>query len=235
MKPKLFQYAACPFCNKVRSALEYKGVEFETIEVHPLNKKEISFSTDYRAVPIYIDSQGKQVNDSTPIMRRIDEEFPGPRIFKKDPEASKRDEVWLSWSEKLVKGLPTAIYNNVFNALSAFNYITKIGKFSWFQKLTIKYMGAFVMTLVAKNIRKREQIDDPKVFLRRMAEEWANGLSGKPYMGGDEPSASDIAVFGITRPVSGLEAGKLLESNATFSAWVGRMKACISSSVVAST
>jgi len=140
MKPKLFQYAACPFCHKVRSALEYKGVEFETIEVHPLNKKEISFSKDYRAVPIYIDSQGKQVNDSTPIMRRIDEEFPMPRIFTKDPEAAKRDEGWLSWSEKLVKGLPAAIYNNVFNALSAFNYITKIGKFSWFQKLTIKYM-----------------------------------------------------------------------------------------------
>ena len=121
------------------------------------------------------------------------------------------------------------------NALSAFNYITKIGKFSWFQKLTIKYMGAFVMTLVAKKIQKREQIDDPKAFLKRMAEEWANGLSGKPYMGGEAPSASDISVFGITRPVSELEAGKILESNATFRAWVGRMKALISSRVALST
>jgi len=235
MKPKLFQYAACPFCQKVRSALEYKGVDFETIEVHPLNKKEISFSTDYRAVPIYIDSLGKQVNDSTVIMRRIDEEFPEPGIFKKDPEAAKRDEDWLAWSEKLVKGLPTAIYNNLFNALSAFNYITKIGKYSWIQKLTIKYMGAFVMTLVAKKIRKREQIDDPKAFLKGMAEEWANGLSGKPYMGGEAPSASDIAVFGITRPVSELEAGKLLESNATFGAWVARMKVSLSGRVAVST
>jgi len=234
MKPKLYQYAVCPFCHKVSSALQYKGVAFEAIEVHPLNKKEISFSTDYRAVPIYIDSSGKQVNDSTPIMRWIDEEFPGPRIFKQDPTAAKRDEVWLAWSEKLVKGLPTGIYNNLFNSLSAFNYITKIGKFSWSQKLTIKYMGAFVMTLVAKKIRKREEIDDPNAFLKRMAEEWANGLSGKPYMGGEEPSASDIAVFGITRSVAELKAGKLLESNAAFGAWVGRMKASLSSKAVLS-
>ncbi len=224
MKPKLFQYAACPFCNKVRSILEYKGVDFETIEVHPLNKKEISFSTDYQAVPIYIDSTGTQINDSTPIMRRIDEEFPTPKVFKVDSKEVEKDELWLAWSNKLVKGLPTAIYNSISNSLSAFNYITKIGKFSWFEKRMIKYTGAFVMTLVAKKIRKREQIDQPEEFVKQMAQEWVNGLAGKPFMGGEQPSASDLATFGVIRPVSGLRAGKLLESNLEFSAWMKRMQ-----------
>src|SRR3990167_827454 len=113
MKPKLYQYAACPFCNKVRSILQYKGVDFETIEVHPLNKKEIAFSTDYRAVPIYVDSKGVQVNDSTPIMRHIDNEFPKPKVFSTDPAAEKDETAWLAWSERFVKGLPTAIYDTV--------------------------------------------------------------------------------------------------------------------------
>lgn len=166
MKPKLYQYAACPFCNKVRSILEYKGVDFETIEVHPLNKKEIAFSADYRAVPIYIDSTGAQVNDSTPIMRHIDKEFPAPAVFSRqsdsdfDPGAESEEAKWLAWSDRFVKGLPAAIYDTLPNSLKSFDYITKVGKFSRLEKLTIKFSGAFIMTLVAKKIRKRENMSE---------------------------------------------------------------------------
>lgn len=217
MKPKLYQYAACPFCNKVRSILEYKGIDFETVEVHPLNKKEIAFSSDYKAVPIYIDSKGAQVNDSTPIMRHIDAEFPDRKVFKGDEDA------WLDWSQKYVKGLPTAIYDTVPNALKSFDYITRVGKFSWFQKISIKYSGALIMTLVAKKIKKREGIEDPKGFLQVKAAEWAEGLKSRPFMGGDTPNGADLAVYGITRSVSGLEAEKVLQGNIAFAQWQKRM------------
>jgi len=224
MKPKLYQYAACPFCSKVRSMLQYKGVDFETIEVHPLNKKEIAFSPDYRAVPIYIDSTGVQINDSTPIMRRIDEEFPEPRVFSQVPADRTEEDKWLAWSETFVKGLPAAIYDTFPNALRSFNYITRVGKFSWFEKLTIKFSGAFIMTLVAKKIRKREQIESPAAFLKQKAAEWAGALNQKPFMGGAQPNGADLSVFGITRAVDGLPAGAALEENPDFSAWFTRMK-----------
>lgn len=222
MKPKLYQYAACPFCNKVRTILEYKRIDFETIEVHPLNKKEIAFSTDYRAVPIYIDSQGVQVNDSTPIMRHIDQEFPGTKVFRGDEES------WLEWSQKFVKGLPTAIYDTVPNALQSFNYITKVGKFGWFQKIMIKYSGALVMTLVAKKIKTREGITDPKEFLVAKSQEWVQGLAGRPFMGGDTPNGADLAVYGISRSVQGLQAGIILNENKTFSDWYLRVQSKLS-------
>jgi microsomal prostaglandin-E synthase 2 len=224
MKPKLYQYAACPFCNKVRTILEYKGVDFETVEVHPLKKKEIAFSKDYRAVPIYVDSRGEQVNDSTPIMRHIDTEFPNTPVFEREPQKQDEEARWLEWSEKYVKGLPTAIYDTLPNALGSFNYITKVGKFNFFEKITIKYTGAFVMTLVAKKIRTREGITDPGAFLREKASEWAKGLRGRSFMGGERPNAADVAVFGITRSVLGLRAGKVLEENDVFSSWISRMK-----------
>ena len=223
MKPKLYQYAACPFCNKVRTILQYKGIDFETIEVHPLKKKEISFSPDYRAVPIYIDSRGVQVNDSTPIMRHIDQEFPEKKVFSKDAEETQ----WLAWSEKFVKGLPTAIYDTLSNSLQSFNYITKVGKFGWFEKISIKLTGAFVMTLVAKKIRKREQIDNPQLFLREKAREWADGLQGKPFMGGDKPNGADLAVYGITKSVAGLQAGQILDENLIFAGWRKRVESLL--------
>lgn len=224
MKPKLYQFEGCPFCSKVRSILRYKGVDYETVEVHPLNMKEIAFSKDYDAVPIYIDSKGNQVNDSTPIMRWIDEEFPERKVFETSPAEIARENQWLDWSEKFVAGLPTVIYSTFPEALRSFDYITKVGKFGWFEKRMIKYSGAFAMTLVAKKIRKREGIEQPDTFLKQKVGEWSEGLKGQPFMGGSAPNGSDLAVFGICRVVAGLRAGKLFEENQEFDAWMKRMQ-----------
>ena len=224
MKPKLYQYTACPFCSKVRTILQYKGVDYDAVEVHPLKKTEIAFSADYRAVPIYIDSQGKQVNDSTPIMRWIDNEFPERKVFRADSPEAAEEEKWLAWSDRFVKGLPTVIYDSFSNALKSFNYITKAGKFSWFEKRVIKYSGAVVMTLVAKKIKKREQIDDPDLFLKEKLKEWIEGLADRPLMGGQTPNGADLAVFGIVQSVAGLRAGKILQENQEFNAWMNRTK-----------
>ncbi len=228
MKPKLYQYAACPFCNKVRAILRYKGVDFETIEVHPLNKKEIEFSKEYRAVPIYIDSNGVQVNDSTPIMRHIDRELPSPRVFEREGTLESKEELhWLKWSERFVKGLPTAIYDTFPNALESFNYITRVGKFSWVQKMTIKFSGAFIMTLVAKKIKKREHIGDPVIFLKTNAEDLVSGLQDKPFLGGHRPNGADLAIYGITCAVADLSAGRILDENPSFKSWRLRMEALL--------
>ena len=56
----LYQYATCPFCCKVKTFLEYYGIEYEIVEVNPLFRKEIKFS-DYRKVPI-LKSQNNQVS-----------------------------------------------------------------------------------------------------------------------------------------------------------------------------
>lgn len=226
MQPKLYEYSVCPFCCKVKAMLAFKKVEFESIEVHPLNKKEIAFSEDYRKVPIYIDSSGKQVNDSTVIMQHIDREFPGTRFFTESEEEKK----WLAWSETLVQGLPTVIYNNFGNSLKGFSYITRVGRFSWWQRTVIKYSGAFVMTLVAKKIAKRLSIEDPAAFLTAKGKEWTDGLAGKSFISGSQPCGADIAVFGIIRSVWDLNAGEILKSNTLFEKWYQRMESASLSS-----
>lgn len=221
MKPRLYQYAACPFCSKVATLLRYKGVEYDVVEVHPLNKKELAFSPDYRAVPIYIDGSGKQVNDSTPIMKHIDKEFPERPVFGADPA---REEKWLQWSEDYVQGLPTVIYGTLADSMKAFAYVTRVGKFGWWDKLAIRGSGALIMTLVAGRIRKRRGIADPKAFLCAKVREWARGLGGRAFMGGERPDASDIAVFGITRVVADLEsAAEIFRESPEFSRWLERM------------
>lgn len=51
MKLTLYQYKTCPFCSKVRAFLDYHGFPYEIVEVNPVMRKEIKWST-YRKVPI---------------------------------------------------------------------------------------------------------------------------------------------------------------------------------------
>ena len=49
----LYQYQACPFCCKTRAFLDYYDVSYQTVEVNPLFRREMKFST-YRKVPFVI-------------------------------------------------------------------------------------------------------------------------------------------------------------------------------------
>lgn len=47
----LYQYKTCPFCSKTRAFLDYHGLPYEIVEVNPVMRQEIKWST-YRKVPI---------------------------------------------------------------------------------------------------------------------------------------------------------------------------------------
>jgi glutaredoxin len=40
---KLYQYAICPFCGKVKALLAFAGIDHEVVEVNPLTKAEIKW------------------------------------------------------------------------------------------------------------------------------------------------------------------------------------------------
>ncbi len=57
MPIKLYQFESCPYCTKVRAALEAKGIEYEKIEV-PLDReerKELLQVSGQIMVPVLVD------------------------------------------------------------------------------------------------------------------------------------------------------------------------------------
>ncbi|CAL8247902.1 unnamed protein product [Merluccius merluccius] len=69
-KLTLYQYKTCPFCSKVRAFLDYQGLPYEVVEVNPVMRKEIKWST-YRKVPILMVDGDVQLNDSSVIISSL--------------------------------------------------------------------------------------------------------------------------------------------------------------------
>lgn len=222
--PQLYQYNVCPFCWKVKALLNYKKLPYQSIEVHPLNKKEIKFSAEYKKVPIFIDGSGKQINDSTPIMKYIDAAYPDRPVFETTGPEKEVEEKWLNWADAiLVRALPPLIYRNISDSLVAFDYITHVEKFNWLQQRSIKYSGAVVMTLVAKKSAKSQGITDPQLHLKKCLQDWAQALGKKDFLGGNKPNGADLAVFGILKSVQELPAFRFIEEQPTVSRWYQRI------------
>ncbi|XP_029775867.1 prostaglandin E synthase 2 [Suricata suricatta] len=69
----LYQYKTCPFCSKVRAFLDFHALPYKVVEVNPVRRAEIKFSS-YRKVPILLAQEGEslqQLNDSSVIISAL--------------------------------------------------------------------------------------------------------------------------------------------------------------------
>lgn len=215
----LYQYEACPFCNKVKAFLDYYNIPYKVVEVNPINKKEIKWS-DYKKVPI-LKIDGEQMVDSSDIVDKLFQRIhPDNSVTDSDEERQ-----WRGWVDNhLVHVLSPNIYRSVSEALESFDYITTHGNFSFTERLVAKYAGATAMYFVSKKLKKRHNITDERAALYGAAETWVDALKGRQYLGGLKPNLADLAVFGVLRPIRYLKSGKDMVEHTRIGEWYSRME-----------
>ncbi|KAK9277829.1 hypothetical protein L1049_027385 [Liquidambar formosana] len=224
----LYQYEACPFCNKVKAFLDYYDIPYKVVEVNPLSKKEIKWS-DYKKVPILM-VDGEPLVESSDIIDEL-----GYKILpKKHVDSAPDDDEeknWRRWVDNhLVHILSPNIYRNISEALESFDYITSNGNFSFIEKTSVKYAGAASMYFVSKNLKKRYNITDERAALYEAAETWVAALNGREFLGGSKPNLADLAVFGVLRPIRYLRSGRDMVEHTHIGEWYTRMENAVGDS-----
>ncbi|KAJ6672691.1 MICROSOMAL PROSTAGLANDIN E SYNTHASE-2 [Salix viminalis] len=221
----LYQYEACPFCNKVKAYLDYYDIPYKVVEVNPISKKEIKWS-DYKKVPILM-VDGEQLVDSSAIIDKLGNKIHGKEIVESASDKDDDDEEikWRRWVDShLVHVLSPNIYRNTSEALESFDYITSNGNFSFAEKITVKYAGAAAMYFVSKKLKKKYNITDERAALYEAAETWVDALNGREFLGGSKPNLADIAVFGVLRPIRYLRSGRDMVEQTRIGDWYTRME-----------
>ncbi|EOA13729.1 hypothetical protein CARUB_v10026807mg [Capsella rubella] len=215
----LYQYEACPFCNKVKAFLDFNKIPYKIVEVNPISKKEIKWS-EYKKVPI-LTVDGEQMVDSSAIIDSLFQKM-HPEISKSEDDEETK---WRKWVDNhLVHLLSPNIYRNTSEALESFDYITTHGNFSFTERLVAKYAGATAMYFVSKKLKKKYNITDERAALYDAAETWVDALKERPYLGGSKPNLADLAVFGVLRPIRYLRSGKDMVDNTRIGEWYSRME-----------
>jgi len=242
----LYQYESCPFCRKVRAALDYCDVPYSIKEVHPLTKKETrDFAPDYKKVPVLTVAAGEeemQLRDSHVIVNALlsskglvrsatvaPRETPGTAAMWAAgavAEAEDLDARWVLWADKvLVQLVVLNIYRSIDEAKETFSYLLTHPDFTAFEKYSTYWSGVVVMRAIAARRTTKYAVEDPRqAFLDAVDMVAAAVEAGKaPFIGGEAPSAADLNVFGILRSIESFTTEKFMFERSRIGPWYTRM------------
>jgi glutathione S-transferase len=78
---RLYQFVTSPFCAKVRKILDYKGIDYELVEVDYVDRRNLLAASGQMMVPALTLASGETIIDSDRIAERLEELYPEPTIF----------------------------------------------------------------------------------------------------------------------------------------------------------
>nr|XP_033714589.1 prostaglandin E synthase 2 isoform X4 [Tursiops truncatus] len=165
----LYQYKTCPFCSKVRAFLDFHALPYQVVEVNPVRRAEIKFSS-YRKVPILLAQEGdslQQLNDSSVIISAL--------------------------KTYLVSGQPLEDIITYYPPMKAVNdqgkEVTEFCNKYWLmldEKEAQRMYGG-------KEARTHRLQDDVREDLYEAANKWVAAVGkDRPFMGGQRPNLADL-------------------------------------------
>ncbi len=217
--PTMYCFETCPFCFKVKALLGSRGVEYSKVEVDPTFKTQLKWS-EWGKVPVFVDVDGTQVNDSNHILHYIDSN--GAESFPRMGEDSEQDR-WMDFSNRVLgKSIVAVIYTSYRTSVQALDYVTKVDNFSFGSRLINKWFGGLIMRMVGRSRAKMFDLP-PRENLQHQLDLMSEGIRGD-FFGENEPNGADFANFGILRSMQGLNGFDIVEGHQVVSGWYTRMQ-----------
>ena len=101
---RLIQFRFSHNCVKVRRALDFKRLAYDTREISPLNREEAIAASGQDKVPILVDGE-RSIWDSTAILRHLEQSYPERPLLPDDP--ARQADCWLieDWADQALMDL----------------------------------------------------------------------------------------------------------------------------------
>jgi len=226
-KPELFILHTCPFSWKLRSLLQHIGLDYEEVQVNPLKiKKQLAFSDGWNKVPVWRDTDGTVLVDSTPMMKELDAKYNSGKLMESGDDA-RRDE-WLEWvDEHLKRATIPILYGGLLSALKTTTRVSKLEKFGFFSKRMYAWAGFPIMWGIIARSRVKKDGRKPKQLWHDLLGEWCEEIGEADFFGGNSPNMVDIAAFGYMRSISPFSQFSQLQDHEKGMAWYNRVEATL--------
>lgn len=224
----VYQFELCPFCHKVKAALDVKGIPYATVEVNPMTKAELPPLPEGapKKVPV-IECDGEVVFDSTTIMTHIDGLYrEGAALLPEDDEARARTIEVESWvDEQFAMALPTVIYGTWGEALKAAQVTAKTSNFGFLHNVGVRAGGPLIMHQVAKRILKKNGRKDGHAWVEENLDRFEQWLGDDDFVTGSSVSMGDVAMHGAMSCVREFPIFTKMMQRSRLQAWFERVQA----------
>jgi len=94
--------------ERVTLALAHKGLEAEPVDVEPADRSPVVTVSGQSLVPV-LEDEGRVVSDSTHILEYLEERYPDPHLYPRDPARRAECVLFVDWFNRVWKAPPNAI------------------------------------------------------------------------------------------------------------------------------
>lgn len=221
MRIRLFDWAPSPFCMKVRTILNHKGVPYERVAVLGPSLFELLRRSKIAKVPA-LELDGRLVVDSTDIAHEIERLFPEPAILPADPRQRGLSHALEDWSDEALYFL--GLY---------FQWLEPRGRPMVSKAFGRSPLGiaarVFYQHRIERQLRGqgtgRKTLAHLSADLNREFASLSAMLAEQPFLLGDQPYLCDFAVNSqlvyMSRPPGSAE---ILAQYSVLGAYMDRMK-----------
>jgi glutathione S-transferase len=197
-----------PYCWRTRMALAHKGLQFESLPWHFVEKDRIAPSGGGR-VPVLVEN-GRQIADSWTIARHLDETYPDTPPLMADAAARSRARFIETWC-----------------ALSLFARLIPLAVPAVFEIIAEKDKAYFRESREARFGCRIEEIstdfEAERDALHKALKPAADALGEAPYLAGDAPDYADYVLFGTLMWPYAISKGDVIDMADPVGMWFARL------------
>ena len=204
MTIKLYQFCISHYCEKVRWALDFKGVNYKPVNLLPgQHTHTIKKLTGAKSSVPVLDHDGQIIQGSAQILDYLEQTFPEPALTPEDPALREQA---LNWEKKLDDLAGPAIRTWVYHY------------FLQRPKVVIPMLAAgtpfynrFILSLTFSRVDEimrewmkinQKTADTAQQTLETLITELADTYSRQPYLVGDQFSRADLTASALLAPLS---------------------------------
>jgi glutathione S-transferase len=227
---RIFGAELSPYSVKVRSYFRYKGIPHEWIPRGPKNQEEFNRYAKLPLVPLVVTPQNEGIQDSTPIIEKMEAIFPEPTIYPDDSAlrflSALLEEYADEWGNKHMFHYRWFYEPDQWSAAEriAGANVPDGAPPDMVQKATAMVRERMVprLSFVGSSPETKDQIEASFHRLVKMVEAH---LASRPYLLGTRPAMADLGVFAqLHQCLTDPTPGAILRQEAPRTvAWIERM------------
>ncbi|KAM3727546.1 Prostaglandin E synthase [Dirofilaria immitis] len=169
---------------------------------------------------------GKQIV-THPNMYKIMTSF--NNFSKKEQENARKEEEWRKWvDEHFIPLIVPNVYRSWNECIQTFRWFSEAGHWdkmvpAWERYATI-YFGSIAMYFLSKKLRKKYNGADVRQLLIDACNEWLNAIGNSSFLGGQQPTLADLALYGAMNSFLGSATFDELCGKTEIKIWFERMR-----------
>jgi len=221
----LYQYEVSPFCDKIRRVLNYKGLEYETVDysIADTAKGALKKYNSIGKVPT-IKAHGAYLGDSTDIAQYLEKKHPEPALMPNGPKEKAMVHVLEDWADESLYF--TEMYLR-FNISENRNIL--IPELTKLDGSALKMLAPLAVPFAMKKLLNNQGIGRkalPQVLadLERHVSAIESWLGNGNWLVGKHITLADISVYSQLNCINQTpEGSKLIDKKPSVVAWLERV------------